>query len=293
MSKRQQIEKFRKTHFGLWLEGYYLSWRFRKEKTLYSGKRLSKNDKTSILHFSVNKSATQHTKEVLKTLTAPEGLIPIDYNDYAFHSSNPFLDHLTADEMKNFQHLFIPKGYLFSVFGGFVHGIRELSRYKILLMVRDPRDILVSDYFSISKSHPEPSKGGDKAEAFLERRFQSQSQTIDAFVLSEAGQYYSRLSTYLHHLDGKPNVLLLRYEDMISDYKSWLESIIRFLELSPDTRVMEKLLNDRKKGFGGQENQSSHHRKGVHRDFLEKLKPETISTLNAQFKDILTKWGYE
>lgn len=293
MSRRQHIEKFRKSRLGQWLEGYYLSWRFRKEKALYSGKRLSGSNRPSILHFSVNKAATQHTKEVLKSLTKPEGLVPIDYNDYAFHSRKPFLDHLTAQEMKGYQHLFNPKGYLYSVFGGFVQDIPDLSRYKVILMVRDPRDILVSDYFSITKSHPEPSKEGDKNPAFLERRSQSQSMPIDAFVLSEAPQYHTRLTTYLQHLKDKPNVLTLRYEDMITDYKFWLESIVHFLELSPNPKVTKKLLQSRQRGFTVKENPSSHHRKGVHGDFLEKLKPETISNLNAQFKDILTQWSYE
>ena len=42
--------------------------------------------------------------------------------------------------------------------------------YKVVLMARDPRDILVSAYYSIAYSHPEPTSTGSKHADFMEMR---------------------------------------------------------------------------------------------------------------------------
>lgn len=292
MSRRQQIERFRKTTFGRQLERFYLSFRFRKEMAAYSGQLKSQSGKASILHFSVNKAATQHTKEVLKELVRGTGIIPLDYNDFAFHSKRPFLDHLSAEQMQAYQHLFSPTGFLYSVFGGYVPGIANLDQYRVILMVRDPRDILVSDFYSIRHSHPEPNAKGDKHASFVERRATSLQKTIDQFVLDEAAGYQNRFMAY-RELLGKPNVKVLRYEDMLTDYPAWLQAIADHVEIRWDSKVLEKLIQKNANLFTAKEQPHSHYRKGAARDFQEKLKPETIAKFNAIFADTLTIFGYE
>ena len=76
-------------------------------------------------------------------------------------------------------------GYLYSVFGGMIEGIPSLEKYKVILVTRDPRDILVSDYYSIAYSHSVPSKTGNKYDKFMSKRNKAREYTIDDFVISD------------------------------------------------------------------------------------------------------------
>ena len=159
--------------------------RFKVEKALIDRKHHTQNQNPSILHFSFNKAATQYTKKILQLCAVECGMQPVDIHGYAFDSDYPFLDHLSEAEMQDYAHLFKPKGYMYSSFGGMIVGIPEFEKYKVILMTRDPRDILVSQYFSIAFSHAIPSEDGDKHEGFIAKRKQVKNMSIDEYVIEE------------------------------------------------------------------------------------------------------------
>ena len=136
--------------------------KFSVELDLIKGQHQNYNKHPSIIHFSLNKAATQYTRRILEQCAVENGMVPVNIHGYAFHTNFPYLDHLTEEEMKKYQHIFKPNGYLYSVFGGMIEGISDLEKYKIVLMVRDFRDILVSEYYSIAFSHVAPYKQGNK-----------------------------------------------------------------------------------------------------------------------------------
>ena len=129
---------------------------FINEQKLLQGENIITSDHPSIIHFSVNKAATQYVKKILARCVAHNQMLHIQMNEYAFCSSLPYLDHLNEIGMRNYQHVFQPQGFLYSAFGGFIEGIDNLEAYKILLLIRDPRDVLVSSFFSTAYSHPLP-----------------------------------------------------------------------------------------------------------------------------------------
>ena len=142
--------------------------KFRVEKALLAGRHRTYSRRRSILHFSFNKAATQTVKKLLIECARQNKLTPVLLHDYAFQHSMPFLDHLDCEGMKKYAHLFRSKGYAYTVFGGMIEGIPSLEEFKVVLVVRDPRDILVSDYYSIAYSHAIPD--GEKKEVYLSRR---------------------------------------------------------------------------------------------------------------------------
>jgi Sulfotransferase domain len=258
------------------------------EKALLAGTHRTRSQQTSILHFSLNKAATQYTKAVLQAVARENHLTPVGMNEWAFGSTQPYLDHLTYAEMESYKHVFRPKGYLYSVFGGMIENIDQPESYKILLMVRDPRDILVSGYFSTAFSHPLPGEKSDKRAAFEQKRDWAQSVSIDEYVLAEAPRLLKNLQRYHDLLLSRhPHTLLLRYEEMIGDFESWLN---RILQYTP--RLRQKLLENHRKQRPVTENIDRHLRKGVAGDYREKLQPETIAALNRLFEEVLPVFGY-
>lgn len=252
----------------------------------------SSNQK-SVLHFSINKAATQHTKKVLRELAKENDLIPIDYNGFAFATNLPYLDLLSHEEMESYKQIFKPKGYLYSVLGGMVKNIDHMDAYRIILTIRDPRDILVSKYFSMAFSHAVPEKTGNKRDSFLKKREATKNMSIDAFVLKEYPVVLSRFRAYKNELtEVYDNVTVLRYEDMITNYNGWLKGLVDGGGFSVSDTLFNRLIAEFEDKRVRTENKYRHVRKAAAGDYKEKLQPETIRKLNKIFSPYMVFFGY-
>jgi hypothetical protein len=270
---------------------YFFRDKFRVEKTLLSGRFVSNCSHPSVLHFSFNKAATQTVKKLLIDCGRKNGLTPALLHDYAFHHSMPFLDHLTAEQMQRYAHLFRPEGYLYTVFGGMIFGIRNLEKFKVVLVVRDPRDILVSDYYSIAYSHAIPD--GDKRNLYLSRRQSALESTLDEYVLNNASKLQAVFEKYeLHLFPVCSQVHVARYEDMVVDFASWLDALLLAAGLEIPVRMRNKLIRNHEERRPKGENVHKHLRRGIPGEHKEKLKSETIRVLNHKFESPLKRFNY-
>lgn len=277
-------------HFG---KQFLLRTRYRTERALIRGDHTNSNVHPSILHFSFNRSATQYVKSILRRCATQNGLVPVAMNDYAFHSDFPFLDHLSPDEMRDYQHIFKEKGYLYSAFGGMVENIPNMENYKVFLVTRDPRDILVSSYYSIAYSHGTPAKRGNKYNTFLSRRQSAKDSTIDEFVLAESERLYHNFRKYqIELLDSYKDIYVASYEAMVNDFESWLSDLLKYCELSISDTMRAALVEEHYEKIPRTEDIHRHVRKGQPGDYKEKLLPDTIKFLNHKFAPVLCRYGY-
>src|SRR2546423_7896010 len=107
------------------------------------------------------------------------------------------------------------------------------------------------------------------------------------------GNIRDRYITYLKELVGKPNVVLLSYEEMVLDFDSWLRKFLIPFGLAYADATYRFLMSrhgETVKPAG--EDIWSHKRKVTPGDFKEKLRPETISELNLRFSEVLDALGY-
>jgi hypothetical protein len=266
--------------------------RFRLERRLIAGTHRNTNTHKSIIHFSVNKAATQYTKGILRRCAKEKGLTHARINEYARHSDFQYLDHLSAAEMVQYRHVFKPSGYLYSVFGGTIEGIPNLDSYHVILMIRDPRDVLTSRYFSHAYSHLPP--GRSKIEPFHTGVAFAQQAGIDRYVLEWSEQVYQIYQRYLDLLvNRQSNLYITKYEHMMSDFPAWLDGVLNYCELDISATLRQELLEEAFKTRPKKENVSKHARQATPGDYKRKLQPETIEHLNNQFSDILTAFGYK
>lgn len=269
-----------------------ISKRFKNEIEVLNHQGNTSSNQSSILHFSLNKAATQYVKKVLSRIANENGLLPIYLHDYAFHSDLPYLDSLSFEEIKKYNHVFKEKGYLYSVFGGMIENIENFSQYKVILTIRDPRDILVSLYFSTSYSHSTPSEYGNKQDDFLNKRDIAQKQNIDDFVMYEADSLLEVFEKYQEFLVDKYKIGIVKYEDMVSNYEEWLMDLSFKAGLNLSETLKNELILENSKRKKSTENIFQHNRKGVAGDYKEKLLPESIEKLNFKFSKVLRFYGY-
>lgn len=178
---------------------------------------------------------------------------------------------------------FDPIGHCYGPFRWF-REIPDLDKYRAVLHLRDPRDGLVSEYFSFGFSHV------TKTKKQIEHRDWVRQQTIDEYVLQVAEKKLDIHQAYVEQLLPRPNVLYVTYEQMIEDFDGWLQRIAEHTDLAiPEAldRIKATHVSSVEK-----EDPTKHVRQMTPGDHLRKLKPETIERLNDQFRPVLDALGY-
>ena len=272
--------------------GWLLNRQFRVERALLKGRSVATSSNPSVLHFSVNKAATQYTKRIMIRCGEENGLVTVRMSDYAWEKNLPYLFTLSPEEVKPYLHVFRPRGYLYTVFGGLVEGIPDIQQYRTVIMVRDPRDVLVSGYYSYSKSHAVP-KSEEKAQEFLALRERLNKMTVDEYVVEMTENARWRMEQYLDISRTGPAVCILKYEDMLADFPAWLDRLIAHCQWRISPALKDRLLSEADQGKRvKQEDTGKHRRQVTPGDHRRKLKDETVEYLNSHLSGILTAFGY-
>lgn len=270
---------------------FIIDQKYHVERKLLKGHDIRVVPSRSVIHFTFNKAASQYVKSLLILLAKDNSLRSVGLNDYAFYTSLPYLDHLGDAEMRRYQHLFRSEGFVYSAFGGMINGV-DFKDYVLLLTTRDPRDILVSSYYSAAYSHEIPPEISPKRQELLERRARALSSTIDEHVIKESKKVFEKFSSYrIHLLEKYPQAKLLSYESMVSDFDAWINDLESASGYTFKRETKEKII-EHQRSQKTRENISDQRRKGVSGDYLKKLKPETIDFLNTQYEKELKAFGY-
>jgi len=146
------------------------------------------------------------------------------------------------------------------------------SHYKAFFVMRDPRDIVVSYYFSMRYSHPQGGKVPERRELLRELSLADGiMKAID--ILNKRG-HFAALRSWTGAQERDPNVLLLRYEDMIGhDSFSYFKKLFTHCGIQLSDEMISHLLRDysfeRLSGGRqpGKEDPLSHFRKGISGDW--------------------------
>lgn len=263
-----------------------VKWCFSNEaKILRRNRKMADENKSpSVFIFSTHKCASTFLNALIKNLAEGEGKKHIDIETYLATRPN-LRDELYSNESFT-NTLFQNKGCYFGVFRYAFSKLPPVSGQKIVLVLRDPRDILTSQYFSIAFSHPVLTS------KFLKKRESALAMGIDKHVLEMTPRFLKTYSDYLEKFANRSDVLLIRYEDLVTDFESVLSKLLDFIDYSEK----EKALNYWKKNYPfvvEKEDVQRHKRKVLPGDHKEKLKQDTIHELNNRFAHVLSHLGYK
>lgn len=181
---------------------------------------------------------------------------------------------------------------------GFVYLRNSNTRHNLRFdvpsvhMVRDPRDVLVSGYFSHRNTHG--TDGWDNL-----RKWRDLLQSIDQkqgllMELDFSENFFDDMNSWT--LD-EPNVLHLKGEDVTRNPYIGFSKILHHLELNPEgirdaieANTFDKLSGGRKTGEVCLE---SHYRKGVPGDWVNYFDEELKDKFKQRYNEVVVKYGYE
>lgn len=155
------------------------------------------------------------------------------------------------------------------------------------VMVRDPRDMIVSQFFHNRDGKPlRPEHAG--AAWKEEERANAVRLGIDRYVLEKAARFLAGYERAVQLVVDDPATRVLRYEDMVDDWNAFKDELQSIFDLS------EESIRDLETGSrpNEMEQSGSHKRSGTTGDHRRKLAPDTVAVLTERFGPFLDKFGY-
>lgn len=156
---------------------------------------------------------------------------------------------------------------------------------KGLLLIRDPRDCMVSGYYGFLRLH---SGGMDNPNHRAEYEM-----GIDHYVLNKMlVRYRGAVQEYIDLMSAIPEITVLTYEEMVTDFPSFFAKFYDRLDFNPD--YYDRLLRQQAAKFTppAAENIDSHKRQMLPGDYARKLAPDTIAEINDRMGPQLQYFGY-
>lgn len=187
--------------------------------------------------------------------------------------------------------LFDQPGYIFGTFRWLPQrlDIPAMRFRKKVLLVRDPRDMIVSAYYSFKESHPVPRQGQVKERIERNRR-KLQRVTVDEYARTAADGVKQRYFAVMDLLSST-NILLRRYEDIVFSKTEFVRDIAGFYDIDiPEKEVAA--IACKHDVFPKTENSGQHIRQVKPRNFETKLTAETIEEISHTFRAALAEFGY-
>lgn len=165
-----------------------------------------------------------------------------------------------------------------------------LNQRKKILLVRDPRDAIVSAYFSFARSHVLPDSGKLLDDMLKTREDMNQTE-IDSFCVEQSSGVKAAFNRYHDHLKHDELLKIYRYEDIIFDKENWIKDILDYLGLTLKPVQLKRIIQ-RNDIVPQAEDASQHIRKVKPGDHLEKLTAECIARLNESLAEVLDRYNY-
>lgn len=185
-----------------------------------------------------------------------------------------------------------------NVYGGFRIFPRSLSANPVfrngfkVLMVRDPRDALVSQYYSFLKSHclPDGNDNEGPRRDLVSIRHEVGQVSIDDFAISRAPAMNEAMLSYCQLLS-QDSLLLLRYEDAVYRKSEMLTLVCDHFSWELDDQGRRDILHhiDVVPNF---EDPSLFIRRVTPGDHIEKLQATTIGVINNLLAESMALYGY-
>jgi hypothetical protein len=170
----------------------------------------------------------------------------------------------------------------------------EFTRGLKVLLVRDPRDAIVSEYFSTARTHRMPGAGtqaeGGASDDMLKKRETAQGQSVEDYALAEGARLGEAMARYIPLLDDS-KLLVLRYEDIIFDKAKMVRDVARQFGWGVTLGQVDAVLKwiDVRPEV---EDPTQFIRKVSPGDHREKLSAPVIAQLDGMLAEPMAAFGY-
>jgi hypothetical protein len=255
---------------------------------------------TRILFFTMHRSGSTYAHQACVALCKAAGI--------SYASPNP-----GADSKLNVRDAAAQPGFWAGRTGcvgplRFFIDVPDIDHDRIILHLRDPRDVLTSMFYSYCYSHVGELPGNtgyrqDIAERGIDEFVLAMSTAATPPLIGDygtgnhlwdlAGNVLNRYQQYVQHLLKRPNVQLVTYEQLVTDPQAWLHKIAPVFDPRHSSELEREVLEVlTRTDAGTREDVWSHKRQVLPGNHRQKLLPQTIARLNDLYAEPLRLLGY-
>jgi len=260
---------------------------FRKERLYLKEGGKSYGNEPSVLFFSTFRCGTQRVDSILRQFCNLRKLQILNLGGYWFHRGVVREGEVTEKEKA--EKLYAEKGYYFGRIRPIDEGF-SLSSYKIISVVRDPRDVMVSFFYSFAYAHTPLNR------EFAKDAKEAREKGLEWFVsqprrLKVIGD---ELRWILENTWNSGEGFYWKFEDMMSEFDLFLKELSVYLEIEKSSESLrQEILQDQCNAMSKGGSTLAHLRSGKKGEYKEKLSPDVVALLNEEFRDIIEGFGYE
>lgn len=261
---------------------------------LYSSNSLSPVVPQSIFFFTTHKCASTFINKALQTIFARSKFNYLNYYSALWHLGDKIT--LGKEDLSNASLLFKAVGEVYGPLR-IPLNLDVLKSSNNIFFLRDPRDILVSNFYSLGYSHS-PPKNSIRYVNFEDNRRKLRDEGIDQYVLRASEEWV--LPTYLNYQSIKESSStssFISYQTFFENFPLFLEQFQNSLDISFNSKTTRKLhsfakmpISNTSSDYG--EDIFSHHRSGKSHQYIEKLQPSTIRQLSSILSPVLDYWQF-
>jgi len=233
--------------------------------------------KPTVFHITHRKAGSQWIAEILRQC-APERFIPAKDQSAHFY-----------DEPMNIGGIY-PTVYVAR--HDFEQRLATVKHPFIkFVVIRDLRDVLVSEYFSLKISHP-----------LLHERYHAWRNTLNRlnkeegllFLINETLPEYAAVQHSWRHNDA----WIIKYEELLGDQFTYFEQLVDYCQIAVSRQRLHEIVCHNSFEFvterkPGEEDIASHCRKAMVGDWRNHFTEEIANEFASKFGDVLIETGYE
>ena len=242
-------------------------------------------DFESFFVFALHKSGSTLLNNMLAEVLAATGMPQVALSELLFSAGLP------ENEIINPQEVILDRGYCYRGFRQYPQYLNKinLQNKKKVLLVRDPRDIAISSFFSIAYSHAIPESGPVRDE-MMARRDMALTIKIDEYCVSESQHILNEYLGYINHVG--PDTRVYKYEDVIFNKEAWLHDLVKYFNIPAPPDLVSQVAKKHDL-IPGEERVGHHIRQVIPGNHKKHLSPEAIEKLGEIFGPLLTQFKYE
>jgi hypothetical protein len=248
------------------------------------------DDKDSVYTVALHKSGSVLFDNIVKAICKASHRSCLDIEVQLFRQGLNFshCDHLLLDFCGR-------SGFVYSGFRGLwqLMLLRRFRDSNKLMLVRDPRDIAISFYHSMAKSHTVPE--GAVRDVIMAQRNRAQAQGPSDYVLNGG------VDGVLHNFNAFAQISrnkssgpwrVYRYEDVIYTKLDWAKDIASHLQVElPEETI--KAIVAKEDVFPETEDPSKHIRRVHPGGYRDALTADAIAHIENYCAGAMTVFGYE
>ena len=254
------------------------------------------NSQNSTLFYTTHKCASSFMQKILIKLCANGSYVFNDYASAIYQLGNKLdieqdkKNYLVNFLESNYDRLFYKKNEIYGPLR-FPVDFPDRNTFKHIFFLRDPRDVIVSSYYSFGFTHSLPTNEKSKGR-MLSIRKEIQQKGIDQYAIDFADELVQRYIGFKNLKENCDSFIYLKYDDFTNNTKAFILNLSQYLNVNLSDNELKVLCYE---ASPIQKNikKESHKRSGKNGQYVNELKPETQAILNEKFKTTLLYWKFK